>query len=293
MHGSQLFGQQPTFRGADFGIPEVAFFGYVQFRNAVATTDSWDDHGGAELVFVRTGEACWETPGNRLLRLNGGKGIVFPPNHRHRIINGVYTPCQLFWIEFQPLDIAKTACKLIPAEEIEAIFELARSRSVPVALGESLMRNLAGLCSLLADENLLIGSRMLMADLRSKFYAAIVDFWKVSAGERGARSVSPIVREAETLLQLELGHDDIPAISERVGCRKSHLYELFKREIGMAPNDYRQRLRIKQSCDLLSRTDEHVTDIAMNMGYSSSQYFSRVFKKYTGFTPLKYRALFR
>lgn len=52
MHGSQLFGEQPTFAGADFGIPEIAYFGFVQFRKAVATADSWDDHDGMELVFV-------------------------------------------------------------------------------------------------------------------------------------------------------------------------------------------------------------------------------------------------
>ena len=61
----------------------------------------------------------------------------------------------------------------------------------------------------------------------------------------------------------------------------------------MAPNDYRQRLRIKQSCERLSNSDDHVTDIAMQMGYSSSQYFSRVFKKYIGVTPNSYRKLFR
>ena len=86
MHGSQLFGQQPTFAGADFGIPEIAFFGSVQFRKAVATADSWDDHDGMELVFVRGGEACWEYPGNRLFRVSGGHGVLFPPNHSHRIV---------------------------------------------------------------------------------------------------------------------------------------------------------------------------------------------------------------
>ena len=35
MIGSRLLGQQPTFGGADFGIPEIALFGYYQFRSAV------------------------------------------------------------------------------------------------------------------------------------------------------------------------------------------------------------------------------------------------------------------
>lgn len=293
MHGSQLFGQQPTFAGADFGIPEIAFFGFVQFRKAVATADSWDIHDGMELIFVRGGEACWEYPGNRLFRVSGGEGVLFPPNHSHRIVNGVYTPCQLLWIEFRPREAAMRDTKLIPSEEIAALYDLAMRPTTPVQLNESLMRNLAALGSLLADPNVLIGSRVLTAEIRAKLYASLVDFWKTLSTGRVGRSHSPLVRQAEEVLQAELdSEDDIATLSDRLSCSRSQLYQMFKQEVGMAPNDYRQRLRIKRSCEQLARTDAHVTDIAMQMGYSSSQYFSRVFKKYIGITPNHYRKLF-
>jgi AraC-like DNA-binding protein len=293
MHGSQLFGQQPTFAGADFGIPEIAFFGFVQFRKAVATADSWDDHDGMELIFVRGGEACWEYPGNRLFRVSGGHGVLFPPNHSHRIVNGVYTPCQLLWIEFRPRDVAMRDAKLIPSEEIAALYDLAMLPTAPVQLNDSLMRNLAALGSLLADPNVLIGSRMLTAEIRAKLYASLIDFWKTLSTGRAGRSQSPLVRQAEEVLQAELdSEDDIASLSNRLSCSRSQLYQMFKQEVGMAPNDYRQRLRIKHSCEQLAQTDAHVTDIAMQMGYSSSQYFSRVFKKYIGVTPNHYRKLF-
>jgi iron complex transport system substrate-binding protein len=106
--------------------------------------------------------------------------------------------------------------------------------------------------------------------------------------------VSPIVRRAEHILRAELdSEDDIAALAGRLGCGKSQLYQMFKRELGMAPNDYRQRLRVKDSCDLLANSDAHVTEIAMRAGYSSSQYFSRVFRKYVGMTPRAYRQMFR
>ncbi len=294
MHGSQLFGQQPTFRGADFGIPEVAFFGHFQFRNAVATSDDWDSHDGVELVFVRNGEGCWEYPDGRLLRVSGGNGILFPPGRPHRIVNGVYPPCQVIWMVFQPLALARANNRLISEDEITALCDLADRRTAPVKLSQPLMRDLASLCTQLSDENLLIGSPMLLADVRSKFYSTVVEFWKVSSSERSGGGVSPIVSAAESLLRDEIDiEEDISTISARLGCRKSHLYETFKKEIGMSPNDYRQRLRIKKSCYYLARTDEQVTEVAMRMGYSSSQYFSRVFKKYIGFTPKTYRRLFR
>jgi AraC-like DNA-binding protein len=294
MHGSQLFGQQPTFAGSDFGIPEIAYFGFVQFRSAVATADSWDDHDGMELVFVRSGEACWEYPDNRLFRVSGGHGVLFPPNHSHRIVNGVYTPCQLLWIEFRPRDIAMREARLVPPEEIAILYDLAMHPTAPVRLSESLMRNLVALGGGLGDENVLVGSRMLTAEIRVKLYAAFVDFWKALSTGRSRRAVSPIVRRAEHILRAELdSEDDIAALAGRLGCGKSQLYQMFKRELGMAPNDYRQRLRVKDSCDLLANSDAHVTEIAMRAGYSSSQYFSRVFRKYVGMTPRAYRQMFR
>lgn len=226
--------------------------------------------------------------------MSGGHGVLFSPNHSHRIVNGVYTPCQLLWIEFRPRQEAMREAKLIPAEEIAALYDFAMLPTAPVRLDESLMRNLASLAGLLTDPNVLIGSRMLTAEIRAKLYGSLIDFWKTLSNDRTGRSQSPLVRQAEELLQSELdSDDDIAALPARLGCSRSQLYQMFKQEVGMAPNDYRQRLRIKQSCEHLARTDAQITHIAMQLGYSSSQYFSRVFRKYIGMTPYSYRRLFR
>jgi AraC-like DNA-binding protein len=292
MQGSQLFGQQPTFRGEDFGIPEVAYFGQVQFRAGVATDDTWDEHDGMEFIFIRGGESCWEHGENRLLRASGGTGVIFPPHYRHRILNGVYAPSQMVWIVFQPEAVAIEVGRLIPPEEIAAIYSLGAYRRAPVKLSTVVMRGLSSLCALLANDALIVGSRMLKADVRAKFYSVVVEFWKVAALEHHGKSVNPIIKQAETALQGDDDKERIDEIADRLGCARSHLYHLFKQEVGMAPNDYRQRLRIRESCDHLARTEDHITEIAMRMGYSTSQYFSRVFKKYVGLTPKDYRRLF-
>ncbi|WP_437231204.1 helix-turn-helix transcriptional regulator [Planctomicrobium sp. SH661] len=57
----------------------------------------------------------------------------------------------------------------------------------------------------------------------------------------------------------------------------------------MPPNDFLQRLRIKQAQTDLLETDLSITEIAFNNGFSTSQYFSTVFRKYTGDTPARFR----
>ena len=54
----------------------------------------------------------------------------------------------------------------------------------------------------------------------------------------------------------------------------------------------RQRIRIKRCCEKLVQSEESITTIGIESGFGSSQYFSRVFKKYVGVTPTDYRRLF-
>ena len=58
----------------------------------------------------------------------------------------------------------------------------------------------------------------------------------------------------------------------------------------MTPNDYLQRLRLDRAREWLAEEGRSVTDIAFAAGFSSSQYFSHVFRKYTGLTPSRFRA---
>jgi AraC-like DNA-binding protein len=299
MIGSRLLGQQPTFRGADFAIPEVALFGYYQFRSAVATADSWEQHDGAEILFMRSGEACWDLEDENLSVVTGGQAVFFPAGQRHRIANGVYTPCRLLWMVFHPKEYACANARLFPKEEIEALFEVATRQQAPVDLPETCSRSLSDLCSRLTDERLMIGSAPLMAEVRSKIYSSVIELWETCASGRDSSAHSDLVRRAAALLREYASGDDcadrderIADVARQLGYGKSRLYSLFSREIGMAPNDYRQRVRVKRCCETLVATDASVTEIGLAAGFGSSQYFARVFRKYVGVSPTAYRRLF-
>ena len=51
------------------------------------------------------------------------------------------------------------------------------------------------------------------------------------------------------------------------------------------------KYKVEKAKELLAVTDEPVTDLAYRLGWSSSNYFCTVFKKYTGIPPLQYRKL--
>jgi AraC-like DNA-binding protein len=298
MIGSRLLGQQPTFSGDDFGIPEVALFGYYQFRSAVATSDDWEQHDGIEILFLQSGEACWDLAGDQLSMATGSQAVVIPAGRLHRILNGVYTPCRLLWMVFHRQDLAKRHARLFLDSEIDGLFEMAKRQERPVRLPESCHRAIVDLSNRLNDERLLIGSTQMMAEVRANLYLSVTSLWDVCTNARNAGQRSKLVRHAERLLQLGIDESDddgearIEDVARRLGYGKSHLYNLFSREVGMTPNDYRQRIRIKRCCKELSQTDDTITSIGIGNGFHSSQYFARVFKKYVGVTPREYRGMF-
>ncbi|MBR2797996.1 MAG: helix-turn-helix transcriptional regulator [Clostridia bacterium] len=63
----------------------------------------------------------------------------------------------------------------------------------------------------------------------------------------------------------------------------------FREETGQTPALYISALRVERAKLELERTDQSITDIAYNLGWSSGNYFCTVFKKLTGVSPLIYR----
>ena len=69
----------------------------------------------------------------------------------------------------------------------------------------------------------------------------------------------------------------------------STLSRIFKKSTGMYFADYVMRLRVRTSLGLLRSSEQNLTQIAMNCGFSTSAAFNRSFKKVTGMMPSEYR----
>lgn len=64
----------------------------------------------------------------------------------------------------------------------------------------------------------------------------------------------------------------------------------FKENIRSTPITYLNELRIDQAKSLLSRTTLSISEICEKCGFSGASYFSELFRRKTGLTPVKYRA---
>ena len=76
----------------------------------------------------------------------------------------------------------------------------------------------------------------------------------------------------------------------RVACvSEAHFIRTFRATFGETPNRYLQRRRVERAMFLLRETDRSVTDICMDVGFSSLGTFSRVFRDVVGEPPSVYR----
>jgi AraC-like DNA-binding protein len=106
-----------------------------------------------------------------------------------------------------------------------------------------------------------------------------------------ARSTpSPPIRRALDCIETDLGGPLAPAdLARAARLSVSRLKARFRKEVGIPPADYVLRRRVERSKRLLKVPGASVTSVAMDLGFSSSQYFATVFKRYTSITPRAWR----
>jgi AraC-like DNA-binding protein len=99
-------------------------------------------------------------------------------------------------------------------------------------------------------------------------------------------SISTALRHMEAHLAEPLA---LPELAARAGLSLSRFKTRFKEETGIPPSDYLMRLRVVAAARLLYEKQLSVTEVAMRLGFSSSQYFATVFKSYTRHSPASAR----
>ncbi|WP_141500020.1 helix-turn-helix domain-containing protein [Paenibacillus luteus] len=79
-----------------------------------------------------------------------------------------------------------------------------------------------------------------------------------------------------------------PFIASIMKMNYNYLCEVFKKKTGLSILDYHLRLRIDKSAEVLKSGKLTIFEVGERFGFSSPFYFSRIFKKVTGYSPSDY-----
>jgi len=93
------------------------------------------------------------------------------------------------------------------------------------------------------------------------------------------------VAVAEQLQESLANAVSLESLASSVGLSVFHLCRAFKARMGVAIHAYLLRLRFERATEMLISTSAPITDIALEMGFSSHAHFSAAFKRLVGAPP--------
>ncbi len=80
-------------------------------------------------------------------------------------------------------------------------------------------------------------------------------------------------------------------ISNEVCISKDYIGKLFKQKTGCNFNDFVTKVKMEHAKYLISTGELKNYEVSEKLGYSKPDYFSRLFKKYTGYTPSEFKKI--
>ena len=99
-------------------------------------------------------------------------------------------------------------------------------------------------------------------------------------------SIAKAIQFIEKNYKDDISLDDIVEVTD---LSKYHFTREFKKYMNDTPINYLAKIRINKALTYLSMNEKNIEWIAREVGFSSSNYFSKVFKKVTGVSPNSYR----
>jgi AraC family transcriptional regulator len=261
----------------DPGVPELVHAGEFWAPNDWSIDnhvhDTW------EFYFQERGETSWEA-GNRAFKVGPGDLLAIPPHTVHRLLRRCDVRHHFF---FAAIDLDKVLSRrpsLSPQWLRPRPFELksvAHLQSSFRQLNQEICRHGAFRClglQLTTDYILIEISRMLLDKSRARSLA----------------TSHPAVRRALSLL--DNAYQErwlLRDLARASGVSSHHLAEIFTKEIGIPPHRYLLNLRIERAKEVLRQDNVPITDLAISLGFASSQHFARAFKLATGVSAKAFR----
>ena len=127
-----------------------------------------------------------------------------------------------------------------------------------------------------------------VAECRRSLQHQLVSPGKLQAVGKGHR---PEINEICQRIEKDISQEyTVGTAAEICHMSESHFAHLFKKETGLSFVEYVNQKKIQRAEYLLTHTSLRIGEIAMQIGLDNQNYFSSMFRKYKGKSPVEYRA---
>jgi AraC-like DNA-binding protein len=230
------------------------------------------------MIFCTKGKGWLEIDGRRVA-VGAGEVLIIPPKKAHAYHADDEDPWSIHWAHFSGTAAASYAI-LLPAHEYVMTLPVGDSKETANMFRESYRLASTGF----TVRTLLLVSHILRPALGILFFQ-IGTSWRGGACITAHDLTKSIeFRRANVARSLSLQQ-----LSRHAGLSPARFSALFREQTGSSPVEHHIRLRMQAACHLLDTTVLSVKEVAAELGYDDPYYFSRIFQKTLGCSPLAYR----
>jgi AraC family transcriptional regulator, L-rhamnose operon regulatory protein RhaS len=274
-----------TYEGKLRLLKETEIVGWLRFYRAFEHGLEADTHPGEfEIHYIVNGELHWWVEDSSY-EMHSGMMMVIKPDELHGANTGVLEPCEQYWLRLAfPEKGTLPGLTEKQTQMLKDTFEAFKLRSFPVSLA---VRRAFGLIIEEHRHPAKYSELICRSSLHTLLASVVRDHERaVAAADKPQAKISPHVQKSLRIIHKNLQEPmSVAEMAKLCNISETALRLRFREEVGCAPLDYITRRRIQEAKKLLAEGRLSITDIAYEMGFSSSQYFATVFKRITGVSP--------
>ncbi len=256
----------------------------------------WHWHPEIELTFVMEGEIAYQV-NDSLYHLKEGEGLFCNTNVLHSGHGECSGDCSYLSVTFHPRLLYGYSSSVMQVKYMDHILKSPSLASIHFIPEKSWQRRVLELMEAI---RLLNREHPMSEELQIQI--ALLRIWQeifehVEVNETGpaenGRDTERIRRIMEYIQKHYAEKITLEELAEQIHLCRSESCRLFRRYMKESMFDYLLDYRVERSLELLRSPDLDVTQIADRVGFGSPGYYSKIFKRKMGCTPLEYRKTHR
>ncbi len=265
-------------------LPELASLGWRTFTQGTLGGPRPSNIQTYEICFIDKGSVEWWID-DKLYEAAPKSLFINRPGEWHGGESGLVQPCEMYWLQFYiPPKVELPGLDKRTQLELRDIFENMQHRSFAASA------TIKTFFDQLMNEHRQPQTYSLTVS-RAAFHQLLITTVRDHAKKESFQYPEGVAK-ALVWINKHLEQDIYSeTLAEQASMSVAHFYKLFVQEVGLTPADYHLRQRMMVAKQELRSSQNSITDIALELGFSSSQYFATVFKKVVGISPKDYRRL--
>jgi len=230
-----------------------------------------------QVIYITSGKGIFESDRCRQQEIKAGTIILLFPGERHRYRPLAETGWDEYWVGMKG--------PILDNLLQEGFFTPERP-CLSIGFQESMLQLFHLIIEKTKQEN--PGSQPLIAGAALQLMGSI--HYQVRQQTAGNKDKEALMNQARLLFRSNISaHYSPEQAAEELQVGYSWFRKEFKKYTGLSPFQYYIQLKIEKARELLNDPAVSVKEIAYDLKFDSSFYFSRLFKEKTGFTPTEYR----